>query len=143
MRTHHLLASSITACLIAAAIGPDHLGAAAIPSCDAYPLTECDAIEAAIDTLLKSADSVCSMLGEQASLRFKYPIRVQAHFEVGQDRFVRVTDSTRTSRSASPPPAVKGVSIVRLGPELPGRIAANEAFALNLSDSLSIKKRCP
>jgi hypothetical protein len=79
------------------------------------------------------------MLGEQASLRFRQPISALARFEVGEDRFVRIRESAQTSGST---PAVHGVNVVLLGPELAGRIAANEAAALNLADSLSMRRRC-
>jgi len=139
LKSHHLSERTVAAGILAiAAIGL--LAARPTgPTCrGARPV--CDTIEAAIEELVNSADPVCQMLGGQAALRFRDPHDLYARFEAGDDRFVRTPEPHHQHDDA---PSISGVNAVSLGPRLASRIAAHEAAALHLADSLTMVQRCP
>jgi len=100
----------------------------------------CDSIEAAIAILTTHADSVCRMLGEEASRRFTDPHSWYARFEAEGSGFVRIDEPAHGHDGA---PTVNGVNYVSPSdPHLAASIARHEASGLRLADSLSISTRC-
>ena len=107
-----------------------------------FGLRECDPIYRAIGSLRADSVKLCHDMGEQAYLRFMYPIGHSTGFvpdSSGTITFLRGKTVASLSNGVRPPPDSAGLSHVGHPGSLESQIAANEAEALGLDPAVAFR----